>query len=159
MEVSKVRTFVATLTTILLFVLCGIVIAQEMEQGKEEQPMQISMMQGMMGGQGGMQGGMMQSGMMCPMCGQMMKGGMMQGMMGQMLMIPTPQKLLSLAGELKLEEDQVKSIQEIGFALQKEVIRKKADCSIAGVELNALMCQDEIDLEQVQQKRDRCMNF
>jgi Spy/CpxP family protein refolding chaperone len=60
--------------------------------------------------------------------------------------------LLSLAGELKLEEDQVKSIQEIGFALQKEVIRKKADRSIAGVELNALMCQDEIDLEQVQQK-------
>lgn len=164
------KTFVVTLATILLLAaFSGIVIAQEMEQEKEEQPMQMPMMQGMMGGQGGMQGGMMQGGMMggqggmmqggmmCPMCGQMMKGGMMQGMMGggmmdQMHKMPTPQMLLSLTDELKLDEEQIKSIQKIGFDLQKEVIRKNADRSIAGVELNALLCQDEIDLGQAQQK-------
>ncbi|MBM3241100.1 hypothetical protein FJZ31_32860 [Candidatus Poribacteria bacterium] len=128
------------------------------------QMMKSGMMQGMMGGQGGMQGGMMQGGMMggqgsmmCPMCGQMMKSGMMQGMMGGGMMaqkhqMPTPQMLLSLADELKLNEEQVKSIQKIGFALQKEVIQKNANRSIAEVELNELMSQDEINLEQAQRK-------
>lgn len=105
-----------------------------------------SMMQGMMGGQAGMmQGGMM--GQM-PMM-QMMMGG---GMMGQMHRMPTPQMLLFLADELELEEEQVKSIQKMGFALQKEVIQKNADRAIAELELSALLSQDEIDLEQAQKK-------
>jgi Spy/CpxP family protein refolding chaperone len=164
------KTLVATLATIFLLVaFSGIVTAQEMEQTTEEQPMPMPMMQGMMGGQGGMQGGMMQGGMMggqggmmqggmmCPMCGQMMKSGMMQGMMGGGMMaqkhqMPTLQMLLSLADELKLNEEQVKSIQKIGFNLQKEVIRKNADRSIAEVELNALLIEDKPNFEQAQQK-------
>jgi len=154
------KIFVVTLTTILLLAAFAIIVmAQEAEEEKKEQPAQMPMMQGMMGGQGGMQEGMMQGGMMggqggmmCPMCGQMMKGGMMQGMMGQMYKMPTPQILLSLADELKLNEEQVKSIQQIGFNLQKEVIRKNADRSIAEVELNALFSEDELNLEQARQK-------
>ncbi|MFB0520561.1 MAG: hypothetical protein ACETWD_03915, partial [Desulfatiglandales bacterium] len=93
------KTFVATLTTVLLLAaFSGIVTAQEAEQKTEEQRMQMPMMQGMMGGQGEM----MQGRKMCPMCCQMMRpcmmggqGGMMsqmpmmQGMMGQMHKVPT----------------------------------------------------------------------
>jgi len=156
------KTFVATLTTVLLFAaFSGIVTAQEAEQKTEEQRMQMPMMQGMMGGQGGM----MQGGMMCPMFSHMMKGGMMGGqggmmgqmpmmqpMMGEMHKMPTPEMLLSLADELKLEEDQVKSIQKIGFALQKEVIQRGAERSIAELELNVLLGEDEVDLQKAQEK-------
>jgi Spy/CpxP family protein refolding chaperone len=72
--------------------------------------------------------------------------------MGQKHKMPVPLMLLSLTDELKLDEEQVKSIQKIGFNLQKEVIRKNADRSIAEVELNELLSQDEINLEQAQQK-------
>jgi len=139
------KRFVATLTTVLLLAaFSGIVTAQEAEQKTEEQPMQMPMMQGMMGEKGGM----MQGRKMCPMCCQMMR----RCMMGQMHKMPTPEMLLSLADELKLEEEQVKSIQKIGFALQKEVIQKGAERSIAELELNALLGEDEVDLQGAQEK-------
>lgn len=139
------KTFFATLTTVLLLAaFSGIVTAQEAEQKTEEQRMQMPMMQGMMGEQGGM----MQGRKMCPMCCQMMR----RCMMGQMHKMPTPEMLLSLADELKLDEEQVKSIQKIGFALQKEVIQKGAERSIAELELNALLGEDEVDPQGAQEK-------
>jgi Spy/CpxP family protein refolding chaperone len=176
------KMFVATLAAMfLLAAFSGIVTAQEIERETEAQPLQqMPMMQGMMGrGMMGEQAGMMQQGgvagqmpmmggMICPMCGRMMGGGMMQGgmighmpmmhgmmgrgMMGWMHGMFTPQMLLFWAGELNLEEEQIKSIQMVGFDLQKEIIQKNADRSIASVELNALLGQDEIDLQQAQQK-------
>ncbi|MBC8231614.1 hypothetical protein H8E77_18850 [bacterium] len=130
---------------------------------------QTPMMQGgMMGGQGGMmQGGMMGSGMMCPMCGKMMQGGMMQGMMGgqggmmgrgmmqsgmMSMDMPNAQKLLALADELKLKDEQIKSLKTLSLNSQKKSISQGADLSIAKLELNSLLGQEEIDLEPVQQK-------
>ncbi|MHC4536406.1 MAG: periplasmic heavy metal sensor, partial [Planctomycetota bacterium] len=91
--------------------------------------------------QGGMIGGMMQG---------MMGKGMMQGMMSKD--IPNAQKLLALADELKLKDDQIKSLKTLSLNSQKESIRQNADLAIAKVELNALLGQEDIDLVQVQQK-------
>ena len=167
---------------LLLVAAVGSLNAQEIDQDTEAEPTaqqmpmmqgmmgrgmmgQMPMMQGMMGGQGGMmQGGMMGSGMMCPMCGKMMQGGMMggmmQGMMGRGMMqsgmmsmdIPNAQKLLALADDLKLKDEQIKSLKTLALNSQKESISQGADLSIAKLELNSLLGQEEIDLEPVQQK-------
>jgi mono/diheme cytochrome c family protein/Spy/CpxP family protein refolding chaperone len=71
------------------------------------------------------------------------------GMMDRML---TPKILLFLTDELRLEQEQLQSIQQIELELQKESIRKNADRSIVLVELKALLHQDKIDLEQARQK-------
>ncbi|MBC8231602.1 periplasmic heavy metal sensor [bacterium] len=74
---------------------------------------------------------------------------MMQMMMGRMF---THQMLLPLADELRLNKEQVTSIQKIALDLQKEIIRKNAELSIAEIELNALLSQDKIDLKQTREK-------
>jgi Spy/CpxP family protein refolding chaperone len=188
MEEKKMKTFFATLTiALLLAASVGILNAQETEQKTEEKPAQkMPMMGQMMGGQGGMmQGGMMgqmgmeakpraADGMMCPMCGKMMQGGMMGGMMGKGMMqggmmggmmgkktadLPNAQTFLALTDELKLKDEQIKSLKSISLNSQKGAIRKGADLSIAKLELNALLGQDKIDLEQVQQKVKEVANF
>jgi hypothetical protein len=113
---------------------------------------QMPMMQGTMGGQGWMmpmmQGTMGGQGWSMP----MMQGMMGRGMMGWMYRMFTPQMLLFWTKELDLKEEQVKSIENIWVDLQKEAIQKNADRSIAEVELNALLSEDELNLEQAQQK-------
>jgi len=182
------KKFVAPLTTILLLVaFSGIVTAQEAEKETERQPMQMPMMQGMVGQQGrmmpGVMGGgmmgqmpMMQGGMMCPMCSQMMSHiPMMQmmghGIMGQMPMMQmmahsmmrinmlNARTLLALADKLKLKQEQIKSLKNISLNSQKESIKKGADLAIARIELNALLDQEEIDLEGVQQKIGQIANL
>ncbi len=169
------KTFFATLTiAILLAASVGILNAQEAEQKTEEKPaQQMPMMGQMMGGQGGMMG-QMGSGMMCPMCGKMMQGGMMGGMMGKGMMqggmmggmmgkktvdLPNAQTFLALTDELKLKGEQVKSLKSISLNSQKGAIRKGADLSIAKLELNALLGQEKIDLEPVQQKVKEVANL
>ena len=83
---------------------------------------------------------------------QLIQMSMMQMMMGSMGRMFTPQMLLSLADELRLEKEQVTSIQKIALDLQKEIIRKNAELSIAEIELNALLNQDKIDLKQTREK-------
>lgn len=164
-------------------------IEHETEEQMQQMPMMQGMMGGQAGmmQQGDVTGQMpMMGGMMCPMCGRMMGGGMMQGMMGQMPMMqrmmggqggmmghmpmmhgmmgrmhgmPALQMLLFLSDELGLDEEQVTSIKKIGFDFQKEAIQKNADLSISGVELNALLSQDDIDLEQAQEKIQQIANL
>jgi len=161
---------------LLLVAAVGGLNAQKIDQDTEAEPaaQQMPMMQGMMGrgmmgqmpmmqGMMGGQGGMMGQGMMCPMCGKMMQGGMMGGqggMMGQGMMrggmmsmdIPNAQKLLALADDLKLKDEQIKSLKTLSLNSQKESISQGADLSIARLELNSLLGQEEINLAQVQQK-------
>jgi hypothetical protein len=167
--VNKMKMFFATLAIALLLIsFVSSLNAQEAEQEMEKESAagQMPMMQGMMGqmpmmqrmmsGQGQMmQGGMMGQGMMCPMCGQMMEGGMMGGMMHGAMMgadMPNAQKLLALADDLKLKDEQIKSLKTLSLNSQKGAIRKNADLAIAKLELNSLLGQEEIDLAQVQQK-------
>jgi len=172
--------FAALSIALLLAASMGSLNAQSAEQETEKEPaaQQMPMKGRMMGGQqGGMMGGMMQggmmgqgSGMMCPMCGKMMQGGMMGGMMGKSMMqggmmvkktldLPTAQTFLALTDELKLKDEQVKSLKSISLNSQKGAIRKGADLSIARLELNAILGQEKIDLEQVQQKVKEVANI
>jgi len=152
--------FAALSIALLLAASMGSLNAQSAEQETEKEPaaQQMPMKGRMMGGQqGGMMGGMMQGGMMGGMMGKsMMQGGMM---VKKTLDLPTAQTFLALTDELKLKDEQVKSLKSISLNSQKGAIRKGADLSIARLELNAILGQEKIDLEQVQQKVKEVANI
>ena len=60
---------------------------------------------------------------------------------------------------MNLEDEQVKSLKALSLNSQKGAIRKGADLSIARLELNALLGQEEIDFEQAQQKVKEVANL
>jgi Spy/CpxP family protein refolding chaperone len=125
--------------------MCGQMVSEEM---MGQMPMMKNMMD-MMSGQGG---GMNQAPMM---------GGMMSQMMEQMRHpnLPDVQMLLGLSDQLKLTDEQVRSLKQVHLQLQKDVIRKQADLAIASLELNALLDQEKIDMGQVRQKAQAAANL
>jgi len=136
---------------LLLVAAVGGLNAQKIDQDTEAEPaaQQMPMMQGMMGR--GMMGQMpMMQGMMGGQGGMMGQGMMRGGMMS--MDIPNAQKLLALADDLKLKDEQIKSLKTLSLNSQKESISQGADLSIARLELNSLLGQEEINLAQVQQK-------
>ena len=177
------KKFFATLTLTLLLAAVVSVNAQEAEQKPEKRPEKPMPMKG------GEMKGQMEGGMRCPMCGQIMPAGMMgqmmggqPGMMGQKPMmddkmrgsgmerermrgqlqaevIPSPQTLLAFSAELKMDDEQVKSLKQIALNVHKESIRKKADREIAEVELHALLEQEPVEIEQAQQKIRQVANI
>lgn len=108
-------------------------------EGRRDMMEHQSMMHGQKGGQGRMMERM---------------GNEHDSMMKQMhsVNLPDAQTLLAKGEELSLTGEQVKSLKDISLSAQKESIKKHADLAIARVELHALLDQEDIDVERVQQK-------
>lgn len=57
--------------------------------------------------------------------------------------------------ELSLSEEQVKQVTDLKIAAKKELINRKAEIEILGVDIKAKMCGDEIDIKAVNQLIDK----
>ncbi|OQX91837.1 MAG: hypothetical protein B6D58_06075 [candidate division Zixibacteria bacterium 4484_95] len=63
-------------------------------------------------------------------------------------------KLLAMADELELTEEQIQRIQDNSFAMKKDLIQKKADLEKAKLELKQIMLAENIDKKAALKKVD-----
>ena len=150
------RTFGILLAVVLMVTITSNLFAQEMmmkKMGKEKEATEAGAKKAM-GGKG-----MMIGGMMCPMYERMMgekgmMGGgmmpMMQGMMGGMDMMDMESNMAGMAQALNLSEEQHAKLKVLHIAHQKDMIRKKAEREIAGIDLQELVQKDDLDLDAIE---------
>jgi Spy/CpxP family protein refolding chaperone len=51
--------------------------------------------------------------------------------------------------ELKVSDEQIAKIKELKIAYKKEMVQKKADIKVKGIDIKALLWEDDIDLAKV----------
>lgn len=116
-----------------------------------------------MTGPGQAQPGMMQPGMMGPgmmqpgMTGQqrMMGPGMMHSGMWQQRMMGrwrAPDFFLRLKEQLRLTEEQIRTLSSVRFSYLKEAVTRRAAVSVAELELRELVAADKWDVAQTEAK-------
>lgn len=115
-----------------------------------------------------MQGqGMMQGGQQMPMMKQMMGQGMMGGMMGvarermgrsNLWFRYGVTLMLQNADRIGLSDEQKKRLDEIRTKYSKDIIKQGAELKIAGIDLEALLKESEINLSEVKETLKKVEN-
>jgi hypothetical protein len=57
--------------------------------------------------------------------------------------------------ELEASDSQIKKIKELKIALKKDLIRRKAEIDLIGVDMKSKLCADEINEKEINQLIDR----
>ena len=91
----------------------------------------------------------------CPMCGCGMGHHGMKGMMGMKWMM-MPWKLMMIADELGLSDDQKNNIREIITNTRKTKVQLRSQIEMDKIDLQNMVMQEQVNMQAVEQKvRDK----